>query len=101
MRLLPAFLLMTLLASPVAAQQGPSAAPQQVEIPSGNAVLHAQLYKPAGGGPTITRSATLVLKPATRVLSAHQMCLKRRKKDPKIRCPAHVAWTATASIDGT
>ena len=51
MRLLPAFLLMTLLASPVAAQQGPSAAPQQVEIPSGNAVLHAQLYKPEGAGP--------------------------------------------------
>src|SRR5436309_4409063 len=51
MRLLPAILLMALFAAPVAAEQAPLPAPQQVEIPSGRAVLHAQLYKPAGDGP--------------------------------------------------
>ena len=51
MRLLPAILLMTLFAAPVAAEIAPLPAPQQVDIPLGSATLHAQLYKPGGNGP--------------------------------------------------
>ena len=51
MRLLSATIWLTLLASVVAAEAAPSAAPRQVDIPSSNGVLHAQLYKPAGDGP--------------------------------------------------
>jgi dienelactone hydrolase len=51
MRLFSAIVLVTLFAAPVAAQAAPSAVPQQVDIPLGNGVLHAQLYKPDGDGP--------------------------------------------------
>ena len=49
MRLLSLTVLLTLLA--VAADAAPMPAPSQVEIPSGGAVLHAQLFKPDGDGP--------------------------------------------------
>jgi dienelactone hydrolase len=51
MRLLPTILLITLFAAPLAAEEAPLPMPQQVEIPLGDSVLHAQLYKPAGDGP--------------------------------------------------
>jgi dienelactone hydrolase len=52
MRYLPAIALMTLFTAPVAAEVAPpSPVPQQVDIPSGSGVLHAQLYKPEGNGP--------------------------------------------------
>jgi dienelactone hydrolase len=51
MRLLPAILLMTLFAAPVAAEAVSPSVPHQVDIPSGAGVLHAQLYKPDGAGP--------------------------------------------------
>ena len=49
MRLLSAALILTL--SAVACTTRAAAAPQQVDIPSGKLVLHAQLYKPEGKGP--------------------------------------------------
>lgn len=51
MRLLSAITFLTLLAVASAADAAPLAAPRQVDIPSGNGVLHAQLYKPEGKGP--------------------------------------------------
>ena len=51
MRLLPAILLMTLFAAPVAAEAVSPPVPHQVDIPSGAGILHAQLYKPDGAGP--------------------------------------------------
>lgn len=47
MRLLPAALVLTLAATGCEA----AAAPQRVDIPSGDLKLHAQLYKPDGNGP--------------------------------------------------
>ena len=51
MRLLSAIAFLTLFAVAFSAAAAPLAAPLQVDIPSGNAILHAQLYKPEGGGP--------------------------------------------------
>ncbi len=51
MRLLSAIAFLTLFAVAFSAAAAPLAAPHQVDIPSGNAILHAQLYKPAGEGP--------------------------------------------------
>jgi dienelactone hydrolase len=51
MRLLPAITFLTLFAVASAADAAPLPAPHQVEIPSGTATLHAQLYKPDGDGP--------------------------------------------------
>jgi dienelactone hydrolase len=51
MRFLPAVIWLTLLATPLAAETAPLAAPQQVEIPLSSGTLHAQLYKPDGDGP--------------------------------------------------
>jgi dienelactone hydrolase len=51
MRLLPTATFLTFLAAAFAAEAAPLAAPHQVDIPSGNGVLHAQLYKPEGNGP--------------------------------------------------
>jgi dienelactone hydrolase len=49
MRLLSAATFLTFVA--FAAQAAPLPAPRQVDIPSGNEILHAQLYKPDGNGP--------------------------------------------------
>ena len=49
MRLLSAIAFLTSFAVAFAAQAAPL--PRQVDIPSGNGVLHAQLYKPDGNGP--------------------------------------------------
>ena len=51
MRLLSAIAFLALLAAPVAASAAPLPSPDQVDIPSGSGILHAQLYKPEGGGP--------------------------------------------------
>jgi dienelactone hydrolase len=51
MRLLSATTFLTLLAAACAADAAPLPAPQQVEIPLGSGILHAQLYKPDGDGP--------------------------------------------------
>ena len=51
MRLLSAITFLTLFAVASAADAAPLAAPSQVDIPSGNGILHAQLYKPEGSGP--------------------------------------------------
>jgi dienelactone hydrolase len=51
MRLQSAITFLTLFAVAFAADAAPLAAPRQVDIPSGNAILHAQLYKPEGNGP--------------------------------------------------
>ncbi|MGA7999625.1 MAG: dienelactone hydrolase family protein [Bradyrhizobium sp.] len=51
MRLLSAIAFLTLFAVAFSAAAAPLAAPRQVDIPSGNAILHAQLYKPEGEGP--------------------------------------------------
>jgi dienelactone hydrolase len=51
MRLLPATAFLTLSVVAFAAHAAPLPAPRQVDIPSGNAILHAQLYKPDGNGP--------------------------------------------------
>jgi dienelactone hydrolase len=51
MRLLSAIIFLTLFAAASAADAAPLAAPHQVDIPSGNSILHAQLYKPEGQGP--------------------------------------------------
>jgi dienelactone hydrolase len=42
---------LTLFAVACAADAAPLPAPHQVDIPSGGAILHAQLYKPDGDGP--------------------------------------------------
>jgi dienelactone hydrolase len=51
MRVLSAILFLTLFAVARPADAAPSAAPGQVEIPLGDGILHAQLYKPDGDGP--------------------------------------------------
>src|ERR1700680_868846 len=51
MRLLSAATFLTLFAVAFAADAAPLPSPHQVDIPLGNGTLHAQLYKPAGGGP--------------------------------------------------
>jgi dienelactone hydrolase len=51
MRLLSAIAFLALFGVPCHAGAAPLAEPHQVEIPSGNATLHAQLYKPEGAGP--------------------------------------------------
>src|SRR5882757_4606927 len=51
MRIPSAIGLLTLFAVTFAADAAPLPAPQQVDIPLGNGVLHAQLYKPGGDGP--------------------------------------------------
>jgi dienelactone hydrolase len=51
MRLPFAIIAFTLLAVTCPSRAAPLAGPQAVEIPSGAAVLHAQLFKPDGNGP--------------------------------------------------
>jgi dienelactone hydrolase len=51
MRLLSAFTCFALLATALHAAGAQLAAPQQVDIPLGSGVLHAQLFKPEGAGP--------------------------------------------------
>ena len=51
MRLLSATVLLALLARAFAADAAPLPAPQQVDIPLAEGVLHAQLYNPDGDGP--------------------------------------------------
>src|ERR1700748_3846890 len=51
MRLLSAIAFLALVAAPAGASAAPLPSPDQVDIPSGSGILHAQLYKPAGGGP--------------------------------------------------
>jgi dienelactone hydrolase len=51
MRLLSAIAFLTLFAVACAAGAAPLPAPHQVDIPSSNGVLHAQLYRPDGDGP--------------------------------------------------
>jgi dienelactone hydrolase len=51
MRFLSATILLTLFAVASAADAAPLPTPRQVDIPLGNALLHAQLYKPDGDGP--------------------------------------------------
>jgi len=51
MRIQSAIAFLTLFALAFAADAAPLAAPHQVDIPSGNGILHAQLYKPEGQGP--------------------------------------------------
>jgi dienelactone hydrolase len=51
MRLPTAIAFLTLLTSVSATDAAPLPPPQQVDIPSGSGILHAQLYKPDGDGP--------------------------------------------------
>ncbi len=51
MRLLSAIAFLTSFAVAVAARAAPLPLPRPVDIPSGSAVLHAQLYRPDGNGP--------------------------------------------------
>jgi dienelactone hydrolase len=51
MRLLSAITFLTLFAAAPVAEAAPLPVPQQVDIPSSNGILHAQLYKPDGDGP--------------------------------------------------
>ena len=51
MRLLSAIIFLTLFAVASAADAVPLAVPHQVDIASGDSILHAQLYKPEGQGP--------------------------------------------------
>jgi dienelactone hydrolase len=51
MRVLSAILFLTLFAVACPAAAAPLAAPAQVEIPAGTAILHAELFKPDGDGP--------------------------------------------------
>jgi dienelactone hydrolase len=51
MRLLSAIAFLTPFAVALAANAAPLPSPQQVDIPLGNATLHAQLYRPDGSGP--------------------------------------------------
>ena len=51
MRLLTAIAILVSCTVAPAARSAPLPLPHQVDIPSGSAVLHAQLYKPEGNGP--------------------------------------------------
>src|SRR5258708_35776113 len=51
MRALSVITFLTLFAVAFAANAAPLPAPHQVDIPSGSAILHAQLYKPDRNGP--------------------------------------------------
>jgi dienelactone hydrolase len=51
MQVLSVILFLTLFGVACPADAAPLPAPVQVEIPSGTAILHAQLYKPDGDGP--------------------------------------------------
>jgi dienelactone hydrolase len=51
MRFLSAITFLTLFAVASAADATPMPTPQQVDIPLGSGILHAQLYKPDGNGP--------------------------------------------------
>lgn len=51
MRLTSAISLMVILAATFAADAAPLPTPQQIDIPSGSGILHAQLYKPDSAGP--------------------------------------------------
>src|SRR5712671_4209411 len=51
MRLLPAATFLTPFAVAFAVDAAPLPSPEQVDIPLGNGILHAQLYKPDGDGP--------------------------------------------------
>ena len=51
MRLVSTLTALAFFAATVAAQAASSALSDQVDIPSSNGVLHAQLFKPAGSGP--------------------------------------------------
>ncbi len=51
MRLSFAVLILACALAAPRASASPAPSPQQVDIPSGSATLHAQLYKPAGDGP--------------------------------------------------
>jgi dienelactone hydrolase len=51
MRLLSTTIALAFLAAALPAEAAPLPGPQAVEIPSGTAVLQAQLYKPEGSGP--------------------------------------------------
>src|ERR1700735_911303 len=51
MRAFAALTFLTLFAVSFAGSAAPFPAPHEVDIPSGNEVLHAQLYKPDGDGP--------------------------------------------------
>ena len=51
MRLLSAITFLAFFAAAPAADAAPLAAPRQVDIPSGDSILHAQLSKPDGEGP--------------------------------------------------
>jgi dienelactone hydrolase len=51
MRLLSAITFLTLFAVTFATAAAPLPSPHQVDIPLGNGILHAQLYKPDGNGP--------------------------------------------------
>jgi dienelactone hydrolase len=51
MRLRSTIIALTLLAMASPVEAAPLSAPQAIEIPSGSAVLQAQLYKPEGNGP--------------------------------------------------
>jgi dienelactone hydrolase len=54
MRLLSAVTFLTPLAVAFAVDAAPLPSPQQVDIPLGSGILHAQLYKPDGDGPFST-----------------------------------------------
>jgi len=54
MRLLSAVTFLTPFAVAFAADAAPLPSPQQVDIPLGSGILHAQLYKPDGDGPFAT-----------------------------------------------
>src|ERR1700733_7500011 len=51
MRFFSAIISLASLAAALPAAAAPLPVPQTVEIPSGSAVLHAQLFKPEGNGP--------------------------------------------------
>src|SRR4029077_5024298 len=51
MRYPAAIIFLAFFAATFAADAAPLPVPHQVDIPSGGAVLHAQLYKPDGDGP--------------------------------------------------
>src|SRR6202042_63266 len=51
MHFISAIIALAFLAASSPVEAAPLPAPQAVEIPSGTAVLHAQLFKPEGNGP--------------------------------------------------
>ena len=51
MRLLSALTALAFFATIFAAHAAPAVSPEQVDIPSGSGVLHAQLFRPQGSGP--------------------------------------------------